>query len=147
MLTAAVACAIERYVLAQLKGQRRPALQRIDGSDRPAAQEAIGQMVAELERQLPEPRSHKSMAAIPIRAAALRLYVEWIGYGSSQIVRGTAVNRLAQRVRAHNAETARKSLGHLRLEAVIPATEVIPQQVRLRAQDARLEDHTVVHIL
>src|SRR5438445_8029327 len=87
------------------------------------------------------------MATVPIGAPALVAKVEGIGDGRTEINGGTAVNRLGQAIGAHNAQAVTEPLGHLRLEAVVPATEVIPQQVALGSQNTGLEDDAVISVL
>ena len=87
------------------------------------------------------------MSTVPIGAPALIAKVERIGDGRTQVIGGAAVNRLGQAIGAHNAQAVTEALGYLRLEAVVPATEIIPEQVALGSQNTGLEDNAVINVL
>src|SRR5882724_3076974 len=87
------------------------------------------------------------MATVPIGAPALVAKVKRIGDGRTQVIGGAAVNRLGQAIGPQNGQAVTEALGYLRLEAVVPATEIIPQQVALGSQNTGLENDAVVNVL
>src|SRR5678815_470091 len=87
------------------------------------------------------------MATVPIGAPALIAKVERIGDSRTQVIGGAAVNRLGQAIGPQNGQAVTEPLGYLRLEAVVPATEIIPEQVSLGPQNTGFKDDTVVNVL
>ena len=96
---------IQSHVVTHKKGERQTALNGMNSSQRPLAQQAIRRGIGEFNGRRPQPGSHKSVTPIPVGTPSFVSQVKGIGHGGPQVVRGAAVYRFRKAVRPQDRET------------------------------------------